>query len=115
LDKFKILKPSFLGLFIRDVQAYTLPVQVAARSKAWDWGRSPAAIGGFESHREHGCLSWVLCVVRWRSLRRADHSSRGVLPTMVRRCVRSRDLVNEEAMAHWGLLCQKQSVYFVTA
>jgi hypothetical protein len=26
------------------------------------------------------CLLWVLCVVRWRALRRADHSSRGVLP-----------------------------------
>jgi len=29
------------------------------------------------------CLLWVLCVVRHRSLRRADHSSRGVLPTLV--------------------------------
>jgi len=32
----------------------------------------------------------VSCVVRWRSLRRADHSSRGVLPTVLRRCVWSR-------------------------
>jgi hypothetical protein len=33
------------------------------------------------------------CVfVRWRSLRRADHSSRGVLPTVVRPCVWSRNL-----------------------
>jgi len=31
------------------------------------------------------CLLWVLCVVRWRFLRRADHSSRGVLPTVMRR------------------------------
>jgi len=45
-----------------------------------------------------------------RSLRRADHSSRGVLPTAVRRCVWSRNLVNEEAMAHWGLLCRKQNL-----
>ena len=29
------------------------------------------------------CLLWVLCVVRYRSLRRADHSSRGVLLTVV--------------------------------
>jgi hypothetical protein len=56
---------------------------------------------GFETHRRHRCL-WVLCVVRYRSLRRADHSSRGVLPTAVRRCVWSRNLVNEEALAHWG-------------
>ena len=27
-----------------------------------------------------------------------------VLPTVVRRCVFSRNLMNEEAMAHWGLL-----------
>jgi len=33
------------------------------------------------------CLLWVLFVVRYRSLRRADHASRGVLPTVVRRCV----------------------------
>jgi hypothetical protein len=51
----------------------------------------------------------VLCVVRKRSLRRADHSSRGVLPTVVRRCVWSRNLVNEEALAQWGRLRQKQT------
>jgi hypothetical protein len=28
-------------------------------------------------------LLWMLCVVRQRSLRRADHPSRGVLPTVV--------------------------------
>jgi hypothetical protein len=39
----------------------------------------------------------VLCVVRWRSLRRADHSSRGVLPTVVRR-VGSGNLLNDEAV-----------------
>ena len=35
-------------------------------------------------------------------MRRADHSSRGVLPTGVHCCVRSRNLKNEEAMAHDG-------------
>jgi hypothetical protein len=45
----------------------------------------------------------VLCVVRKRSVRRADHSSRGVLLTAVRRCLLSRNLVNEEAMALVGL------------
>jgi hypothetical protein len=33
------------------------------------------------------CLLGLLCVVRYRYLRRADHSSRGVLPTVVRRCI----------------------------
>jgi hypothetical protein len=29
------------------------------------------------------CLLWVSCVVRWSSTRRAHHSSRGVLPSVV--------------------------------
>jgi hypothetical protein len=36
------------------------------------------------------------------SLRQADHSSRGVLPTVLRRCLWPRKLDNEEAMAHGG-------------
>ena len=43
------------------------------------------------------------CVVRERSLRRADHSSRGVLPNVLRR-VWSRNLVIEDALSHWELL-----------
>jgi len=31
-----------------------------------------------------------------------------ILPTVVRDCVCSRNLVNEEALAHWGLMRQKQ-------
>jgi hypothetical protein len=44
-------------------------------------------------------LLWVLCVVR--SLRPIDHSSRGVLPTVVRCCVWSRNLENDEAKARY--------------
>ena len=29
------------------------------------------------------CLLWALCVVRWRFLRRTDHTSRGVSPSAV--------------------------------
>ena len=39
----------------------------------------------------------------------ADHSSRGILPTLVRLCVWSRNLVNEEALVHWELSRQKQT------
>ena len=53
-------------------------------------------------------LLWVLCFVRYRSLCRADLPSRRVLPTVMRRCVWSRNLVNEEGLAHWGLLGQKK-------
>jgi hypothetical protein len=44
----------------------------------------------------------VLCVVRYRPLRWADHTSRGVLPTVVRRRVWSGNLKNEEAMTRVG-------------
>ena len=41
----------------------------------------------------------------------ADHSSRGVLPTVVRRCERSRNLMKEEAMARIGSQRQKKKRY----
>jgi hypothetical protein len=46
-----------------------------------------------------------------RSLRRTDHSSRGVLPTVAHHCVRSRNLENEEAKArYWAVKIQPQWV-----
>jgi len=44
----------------------------------------------------------MLFCVRWRYLRRADHSSRGVLPTVMRHCGCYGNLKNEEAMARVG-------------
>jgi hypothetical protein len=60
---------------------------------------------GFESHRGHGCLLWLFCVLSGRSL---CDSSRGVLPNVVHRCIWSRNLVNEKAMVHWGLSHQNK-------
>jgi hypothetical protein len=37
------------------------------------------------NHATDKSVQKIKCVVRKRSLRRADHSSRGVLPTVVRR------------------------------
>ena len=82
-----------------------MPVSVAARSKALVCGRSPAETVGSNPTGGHGYLSVVSVFCCQRSLRRADHSTRGVLPTVVRRCVWSRNLVNEEVMAHWGVCC----------
>ena len=49
-------------------------------------GRAPAEIlCSNPAGRMDVFLLRVLCVVRHRSLQRADHSSRGVLPTVVRR------------------------------
>ena len=44
-----------------------------------------------------------------RSLRRADHSYRGVLPTVVRRCVWSRNRKNEEDMARVGAAAPQET------
>ena len=61
-----------------------LTVPVAARSKTWVCGRSLAEIvGSNRAGSMDACLLWVLCVVGYRSLRRADHSSKGVLPSVV--------------------------------
>jgi hypothetical protein len=56
-----------------------LTVPVAARPKVLVRGRSLAEIVG----SNHAGGMWVLCVFGYRSLRRADHSSRGVLPSVV--------------------------------
>jgi hypothetical protein len=42
----------------------------------------------------------LCCLGCQRSLRRADHLSRGILQNVVRRCVRYINLVNEEVLAH---------------
>jgi len=52
-------------------------------------------------------VCWECCVLSFKTLRRADHSPRGVLSTVVLRCVWSRNLVNEEALAHWGAVVPK--------
>jgi hypothetical protein len=58
----------------------------------------------------HGYLSVVSVVcLSGRSLRRADPSSRGVLPTMVCHCVWSRNLMNEEAKTcKWVIKASKR-------
>jgi hypothetical protein len=76
---------------------------VAERSKVQDCGRSPGEIvGSYPTASMYVCLLLVLCVVKYRSLRRADHSSRRVLPSVVR-VERSRNLVNEEDLTNRGL------------
>jgi hypothetical protein len=58
-------------------------IPVAAPSKAWICGRSLAGIAGSNPARGNGCVSCECCMLcRYRPLRRADHSSRGVLPSM---------------------------------
>jgi len=56
---------------------------VAARSETWVCSRSLVGVAGSNPAGVMDvCLLWVLCAVRWRSLRGSDHSSRGVLPSV---------------------------------
>jgi hypothetical protein len=58
-----------------------MSIPLAVRSKAWVWGRSIAGLEDSNPAEDMDvCLLWVLCVVADRSLRRANHSSTGVLP-----------------------------------
>jgi len=79
------------------------PIPVAARSKAWACGRSHAeSVGLSRAAGINISLFSVLCLLKQISLRRADHSSRGVLPTVVRRYVWSRNIKNKETMNRVG-------------
>jgi len=93
--RFHLFVSSFLSLFAIYFSTYyffvfiiylllvSLPIPVAARSRAWVYGRS--LVKNEDSNPAGSmdvCLLSVLCVVRQRSLRRADHSSSGALPTV---------------------------------
>ena len=61
-----------------------MPIPAAAQSKTSVCRRSLAGIVGLNpAEGLDVCLLWALCVVRDRSVRRADHSSRGVLHSVV--------------------------------
>jgi hypothetical protein len=81
--------------------SFAVPTDRAVKGVGLD--RSPAEIVGSNPTGAwmSVCCEW--CVLyKYRSLQRADHSSRGVLTTVVRRCVWSRNLVNEEAWPTGG-------------
>jgi len=60
------------------------PISVAAGSKARVCGFSLAMIEGLNpTECIQICLIGMFCVVRWKYLRRADHSSGGVLQSVV--------------------------------
>jgi hypothetical protein len=59
-------------------------VPVAAQSKAWVCGRSLPEIASSNPAGDVDIRRLrMLCVVKKRSIRRANHSSRGILPTVV--------------------------------
>jgi hypothetical protein len=71
------------------IVTFFMVIPVAERCKARRiCGQSLAGIAGSNPTRDVDiCLLRALYVVRHKSLRRADHSSRGVLPSVVCHCV----------------------------
>ena len=67
----------------------------------------------FPKHPVRRSFMFYLSLLYNKVLRRADHSSIGVLPAVVRRCVLSRNLMDEEDMASVGPQCQKKDKYRV--
>jgi hypothetical protein len=60
------------------------PISAAVPSKVWFCDRSfVGKAGSNPAGGIHVCLLIVFCVVKYRSLRIVDHSSRGVLPSVV--------------------------------
>ena len=82
---------------------------LAARSKAWVCDRSFAGIVGMKpAEGTDACLVWMLGVVRYRFLCRADHSSRAVLPSVMclTKCDGEASIMGDlgplEAVKPWG-------------
>jgi hypothetical protein len=95
---------TFIGISLH------VPMPVAAPSKAWVCGRShPEIAGSNPAGSMDVCLLRLMCVVRNRSLRRAEHSSTGFTPTIayLSECDREASIMRGEgALAHYGLLRQ---------
>ena len=68
---------------INDGRSGAGPIPIAARSKAWFCVRSLAGIVGANPAGVWISVSCECCVMTGSSLRRADYSSRGVLPIVV--------------------------------
>jgi hypothetical protein len=82
--KYQLEISSFKAISLSAYTTFRLPIPVAVRSKAWVCALSLAGIvGSNPAECIDVCLLRVLCVVRYRSRRRPDHSSRGILPSVV--------------------------------
>jgi hypothetical protein len=68
-------------------------------------------ITSFPKHPVRRSFMLYLSLLYNKVLRQADHSSRGVLPTVVCRCVWSRNLMEEEVVASFWPQCQKKDKY----
>ena len=78
-----------------------------ARSKVWVCGRLLGLWVRIPPWRVCLSIVSVLCCQVEVSAS-AEHSTGGVLPTVLRRCMWSRILMNEEAMARVGPQCHRE-------
>jgi len=82
---------------------------VVARSKAWARGHSLSGIAGSNPGADVDvCLLWLWCVVRWKSLQRADPSTRAVLPIAV--CLSMIEERHTGSLGPLGALSHKKKV-----
>ena len=85
------------------------PISVAERSKRNVCGCSFAGVPDSNTAgRVEACLLWLYCVDSYRSLRRADHSHRRVLPTVVSLCVIYKPQEQDGRGPRWVVAPQKQ-------
>jgi hypothetical protein len=86
---------------------WTIPM--AAESEAWVCDRCVAGIAGSNpAGGKDVWMLWVLCVVTYGSLRRADHSYR-VLQSVVCLSVIA-ELKDEESLSHYGFRAMKKNM-----
>ena len=93
-----------------------LSIPAAARSKVSIYDRSLAGIAGSNPTGVlEVCLFWMLCVVRQRCLRRADYSSRGVLPNVVclNKCGSVVSIMRRPWPTGWLLRLGKKWVWYL--
>jgi len=77
-------KPPLAVKLISRTTSWSKPIPVNARCKGWVCGRSLVGIAGWNPAGGMDiCLLRVVCAVRKRALRPADHSFRGVVPSVV--------------------------------
>ena len=80
---------------------------MVAKSRAWVYGLSLAGISGLNHPAGIDvCHLRVLRIFKYRSLRQADHSTRGVLPSVV--CLSVIEETQRGGLGPTGMLTQKK-------
>jgi len=102
---------SHFFIFIRSIFSYYHYIRLFQWPRGLKRRSSAARLLRLWVRIPSGAWMFVSCECCVLSLRRTDHSSRGVLLTVARRCVWSKNLENEEAKARYrAVIIQSQWV-----